>query len=141
MKPPLPTIHAILEDGAVREMKQFEFPKSARLLKPSEFNQVMRCRCSDADGLVILYASRGPSSAVRLGLIVSRKCGNAVVRNLWKRSLREAFRLAAADLPKGLDLVVLPRRDAAPDVAQLQDSLKKLAARLECRLAAADSKR
>jgi len=122
-------------------MKRFGFPKSARLLKPAEFDRVMQRRFSEADGLMILYAARGQSSATRLGLVVSRKCGNAVVRNRWKRLLREAFRLVYHELPAGLDLVVLPRRDAAPHVGRLQTSLKTLAARLERRLAAADSKR
>ena len=121
-------------------MKRFGFPKSARLLKPSEFDRVMRHRFSDADGLVILYAARNQSSTTRLGLIVSRKCGNAVVRNQWKRSLREAFRLVSGQLPAGLDLIVLPRRGAAPQVERLQTSLKKLAAGLERRLGSADTK-
>ncbi len=122
-------------------MKRFGFPKSARLLKPTEFDRVMQCRFSEADGLMILYAARGQSSATRLGLVVSRKCGNAVVRNRWKRSLREAFRLVYHELPVGLDLVVLPRRGAAPHVGRLQTSLKTLAARLERRLASADTER
>ena len=122
-------------------MKRFGFPKSARLLKPAEFDRVMHRRFSEADGLMILYAARGQSSATRLGLVVSRKCGNAVVRNRWKRSLREAFRLVYHELPAGLDLVVLPRRGAAPHVGRLQTSLKTLAASLERRLAAANSKR
>jgi ribonuclease P protein component len=138
---PLPTTPAILETRIRCEMKRFGFPKSARLLKPAEFDRVMRRRFSDADGLVVLYAARGPSNSVRLGLIVSKKCGNAVTRNQWKRSLREAFRLALPELPPGLDLVVLPRRGAAPDVPRLQNSLKKLAARLEDRLATTDAKR
>ena len=101
----------------------------------------MQRRVSEADGLMILYAALGLSSATRLGLVVSRKCGNAVVRNRWKRSLREAFRLVYHELPAGLDLVALPRRDAAPHVGRLQTSLKTLAASLERRLAAANSKR
>lgn len=122
-------------------MKRFGFPKSARLLKSSEFDRVMQRRNSEADGLIILYAARGPSSATRLGLIVSRKCGNAVVRNRWKRLLREAFRLVCHELPAELDLVVLPRRGAAPHLGRLQTSLKTLAKRLERRLAAVDSER
>ena len=122
-------------------MKRFGFPKTVRLLKPSDFDQVMRRRFSDADGLVILYASSNQSDVTRLGLIVSRKCGNAVVRNRWKRSLREAFRLVVPELPTGLDLVVLPRSGAMPNVERLQKSLRTLSERLNRRLEATDSKR
>lgn len=119
-------------------MKRFGFSKAVRLLKSADFDRVMRQRTSESDGLIILYASRGESTATRLGLIVSRKCGNAVVRNRWKRLLREAFRLCVSELPSGLDLVVLPRPAAAPHVERLQTSLKELAARLNNRLPAAE---
>lgn len=89
--------------------------------------------------MVILYAARNESTDSRLGLIVSRKCGNAVVRNRWKRLLREAFRLVHDELPLGLDLVVLPRRGASPHLGRLQASLKELSARLDRRLGIADS--
>jgi len=111
-------------------MKRFGFPRSARLLKPSEFDRVFKQRRSAADGFVIVYAGEGPSEQTRLGLTVSRKCGKATVRNRWKRALREAFRLVQHELPTHLDLVVLPRRGATPNVAQLQVSLKTLALRL-----------
>jgi ribonuclease P protein component len=115
-------------------VKRHDFHKSARLLKSSDFDRVIQARTSDADGLVIVYVARGQSSVTRLGLVVSRKCGNAVERNRWKRLLREAFRLCVDELPAGLDLVVLPRRGATPHFARLQESLKSLVARLERRL-------
>lgn len=71
----------------------------------------------------------------RLGLSVSRKVGSAVVRNRWKRLLREAFRLEKEHLPKGVDLVVIPRPGAEPELARLQNSLSWLAARVARRLA------
>ena len=51
----------------------------------------------------------------RLGLIASRKFGNAVARNRAKRRLREIFRHSEPDTVgerglKGLDLVAIPRR-------------------------------
>jgi len=47
--------------------------------------------------------------STRLGIIASRRFGGAVDRNRAKRRIREVFRRNRASLPKGIDLVVLPR--------------------------------
>ena len=111
-------------------MTGLRFPKSARLLKSKEFDRVMKRRQSASDGLIVVYAAPNGLEHSRLGLIVSRKVGNAVIRNRWKRSLREAFRLELPHLPHGLDIVILPRRAAEPNVARLRKSLLRLAAKL-----------
>ena len=118
----------------------FDFPKTVRLLKSADFDRVFARRCSFADGLIVVYFANSESERPRLGLVVSRKCGNAVVRNRWKRALREAFRLVQHELPSHFDLVVLPKRGAKPEVARLQASLKQLAARAVDKLATSDSK-
>ena len=46
----------------------------------------------------------------RLGITVSTKLGGAVVRNRARRRLREVFRLAAADLRQGFDIVLVARQ-------------------------------
>ena len=122
-------------------MKRLGFSKSARLLKSSEFDRVMNLRQSRSDQLVIVYAARNDGLGPRLGLIVSRKCGNAVVRSRWKRALREAFRLVRPELPDDIDLVVLPRKGGKPQVRMLQDSLKTLAGQLAERLPASTAQR
>ncbi len=66
----------------------------------------------------------------RIGLSVSRKVGSAVVRNRWKRLLREAFRLSRERLPDGIDLVVIPRQGVEPELGELMESLPRLAAKL-----------
>ena len=46
-----------------------------------------------------------------MGLIVSRKVGNAVTRNRIKRLCRECFRLEVVKIPEAIDLIVIPRGD------------------------------
>lgn len=48
----------------------------------------------------------GPS---RLGVVVSRRVGNAVVRNRAKRLMREVFRRNQAKIPGAFDLVLIAR--------------------------------
>ena len=55
-------------------------------------------------------ASRAARS--RLGLVVTRKVGNAVARNRIKRVCRACFRLLPGFVPDGIDLVVVARAGA-----------------------------
>lgn len=121
-------------------MASFRFPKTARLRASADFDRVFQRRCSLADRRVVIYFSVGDSERCRLGLVVSRKVGNAVTRNRWKRALREAFRRVQQDLPGHLDLVVLPRRGVQPVVAELQESFQQLARRGAAKLASSRSK-
>ncbi len=66
-------------------------------------------------GFVVLAALRDeaqPGSGPRLGITVSRRVGNAVVRNRTKRRIREWFRHERQGLAEGLELVVIGRRGA-----------------------------
>jgi ribonuclease P protein component len=111
-------------------MPNHNFPKSRRLLKTAEFDRVFRRRRSQGDGMLLVYACENGLAHARLGLVVSRKVGNAVVRNRWKRCLRDAFRLAQHELAPGVDLVVLPRVGAEPTMPRLRQSLCQLTARI-----------
>jgi ribonuclease P protein component len=110
------------------------FPSECRLKRPAEFDEVFRRKRSAADELIIVYARESGLEHTRLGLSVSRKMGGAVVRNRWKRLIREAFRTTRAKLPAGLDLVVIPRAGATPSLADLQESLPMLARRVAGKL-------
>ena len=92
-----------------------EFAKADRLLRPAEFARVYELRQSAAAGPLVLYAAPrlAAVSTSRLGLSVSRRVGNAVVRNRVKRKLRPLLRQCAKEslLPDGR-LVVIARQDA-----------------------------
>lgn len=106
------------------------FPKRLRLRKKVEFDRVFAARRSVRDGAIRLFGRMRDDGPTRLGLAVSRRVGNAVVRNRWKRRLREAFRLSHTKLPDRSDLVIIPLCSTPPSVAELRKSLVKLAERI-----------
>ena len=107
------------------------FPKSLRLRSTGQFQKVFAARCSAADNTLILFAVPNELPHCRLGLAVSKKTGNAVVRNRWKRLIREAFRTSQAELPGSFDFVVLPQRNVdVRSVKHLEKSLQSLAAKI-----------
>lgn len=112
------------------------FPRTARLTRPADFTRVYGRRQSAASGQLVVYALPNglPDGRVRLGLSVSRRIGRAVVRNRWKRRLREAFRLVRTDLPPGIDVIIVVRTGepsgGAAGLRQTAASIASLVARV-----------
>ena len=106
------------------------FPLQCRIRRVGDFQRAYRRRSSAADGQIVVFGYPNGSAYPRLGISASRRLGGAVVRNRWKRLLREAFRLTLAQLPEGIDLIVIPRPNADPSLASLLESLPSLAARV-----------
>ncbi len=94
------------------------FRRGDRLLHKSEFDRAFEGgRKAFVRGLVV-YVHDGAVGHPRIGLVTSRKFGNAVRRNRARRLLREAFRLEKGALPP-LDIVALPQPGRAPDPRDL----------------------
>lgn len=90
------------------------FPKSARLLKTSEFKRVYdHGKKISGPFFMVICATAAGSAAARIGFTVPRRLGNSVVRNRIRRRMREAVRLELARLAAGRDLVFHPRSAVA----------------------------
>ena len=85
--------------------------------------------------LLLALALPNGTTQARLGLTVSSKVGNSVVRNRIRRRLREAYRHRRELFPKGVDVVFIARQSAADaDTQKLTAALVSIAAELAKRL-------
>ena len=106
---------------------RFTFPQRLRLKRPAEFDRAFKRKRSAADGVLVVYACENGLPHPRLGCSVSKKLGNAVVRNRYKRLFREAFRLSQHELPPGTDFILIPRPGDEPTLEVVRGSLVWLA--------------
>ena len=107
--------------------------KHPHLKRRPEFLRVAsRGRKAPTPGLVLQALLRDDEAPVRLGFTVTKKVGNAVVRNRTRRRMREAARLLLRDVQAtGADLVLVGRdttraRPFASLMEDLHRSMKKL---------------
>ena len=84
-----------------------------RLRCPSAYQHVFEHGEKLVGSLFILYILSTSEPLSRLGIAVSRRIGNAVVRNHIKRCIRETFRRHKALLTPSCDVVCVARRSAA----------------------------
>lgn len=100
------------KNNLIPSEQRFHFPSEARLRKRWEFNTVYRMGCKKNTPHFLLLVSENNNSQSRLGITVSRKIGNAVVRNRVKRSIREFFRINRFRFDIPVDLSVIAKRGA-----------------------------
>ena len=88
-------------------MKQFISLKNSL-----EFGNVYKRGKSYANKYLVMYVIENNSDKNRLGISVSKKVGNSVVRHRLTRLVRESYRLQESRFQKGLDIVVVCRASA-----------------------------
>lgn len=114
----------------------FNFAKKNRILKKLEFKAVLDSGSKAVSDHLVVYGY-GNKDTPRLGLIVSRKVGNAITRNRVKRTIREAFRLRLPELIHSapIDFVVIARYTSGNvSYAELSRALEKCIGRIQVRL-------
>lgn len=93
--------------------KNFGLSKEERLRNLRDFNRVRTVgRKVNSTNFSVFY-TENHRDWTRIGIGIRKRIANAPRRNRAKRLIREFFRLNKHRLPKGLDLLILPKRDIA----------------------------
>lgn len=82
---------------------------SDSLKKNEDFQKVYRNGKSYANRFLVMYVMKNGSESNRIGISVSKKVGNSVVRHHVTRLIREGYRLQEDMFNSGLDIVVIAR--------------------------------
>lgn len=85
---------------------------SESLKKNADFGRVYRKGKSFANRYLVMYIKENDLQKNRLGISVSKKVGNSIVRHRLTRLVRESYRLNEETFQNGYDLVVVARVNA-----------------------------
>ena len=97
------------------------------LKNSNEFGFVYRNGKSYANKYLVMYVMANDLDKNRIGISVSRKVGNSVVRHRVTRLIRESYRLGEATFHTGYDIVVVARAGAkGKDFFEIDSAMKHL---------------
>ncbi|MBP5495257.1 MAG: ribonuclease P protein component [Lachnospiraceae bacterium] len=92
-----------------------------------DFVNVYTSGKSYANKYLVIYTLKNNSDRNRLGISVSKKVGNSVIRHRLKRLIKESYRLHEKMFNSGLDIVVIARKGSdACDYAGIESALLHL---------------
>ena len=100
---------------------------SESLKKNSDFKNVYTHGKSYANKYLVMYVLENNSDKNRIGISVSKKVGNSVVRHRITRLIRESYRLHENIFNSGLDIVIVARNSASTvKYAEIESALLHL---------------
>ena len=85
---------------------------SQSLKKNADFQNVYKCGKSFANKYLVMYVKENDLGFNRIGISVSKKVGNSVIRHRVKRLILESYRLHEDMFNSGLDMVIIARTTA-----------------------------
>ena len=89
--------------------EEFRMKRFPSIKKNSQFQDIYRNGTSYANKLLVMYVMRSGDTGNQIGISVSKKVGNSVVRHHITRLLREIFRLNNDKIETGLNIILVAR--------------------------------
>ena len=100
---------------------------SESLKRNKDFQYVYKNGKSLANKYLIMYVLENNQSINHIGISVSKKVGNSIVRHRVTRLIRESYRLHEDIFNSGLDIVVIDRNNASDiSYAEVESALLHL---------------
>ncbi|RME03339.1 MAG: ribonuclease P protein component [Planctomycetota bacterium] len=108
--------------------RPFSFGKKYKIRKTKEYHAVYQKRKILRNHILKIYYAPNQLPYTRMGMAIRKRTGKAYLRNRIKRLFREAFRLSRPQLPKGLDIILVPNfsKGNIPHLQLIQHSLLQL---------------
>lgn len=85
---------------------------SDSLKKNKDFQIVYKKGKSNANKYLVMYIMENHTEKNRIGISVSKKVGNSIVRHRLTRLIRESYRLQEDRFTRGLDMIIIAREGA-----------------------------
>ncbi len=109
-------------------LKEITMKFSTSLKKNSDFQTVYQKGKSKGNRLLVMYVVENHQQINRIGISISKKVGNSVVRHHFCRLVRESYRLHEEIFNSGLDIVVVAKKNASDaSYAEVESALLHLA--------------
>ena len=97
------------------------------LRNSQQFSRVYKEGHSKANKYLIMYILENNTDMNHLGIVVSKKVGNSVIRHRIKRLIKESYRLQEKVFNSGLDIVIVARGSASSiSFKEIDSALKHL---------------
>lgn len=108
-----------------------EFPREVRIVRSADYRVLYKtAKKVHSESFVLFWRENGIGHH-RLGITVSRKVGNAVVRNRTKRLFREIFRKCFSEIPGQTDIIINVKSSCAKsNYSELQSEFIAAAAKI-----------
>ncbi len=119
-------------DLRVSNLKNFCFPKKARLLKRGQYLKLSRQGKRVHTDCFIAIVLKETAQNNRIGITISKKVGNAVERNRIKRIIREYFRHNKEKISEPVDINIIARKGlTALSNRKIIEKIDKLFSKIE----------